>query len=104
MLDKLREDPDKIPSPSRDDLMRMTIESLDEINVNCEQAFKNLGVTNALDGSEDHLISDRIYQLVGPNIISFRKKLLQEELPKSFDDLLKSITPPKGIRRKNFEG
>ena len=104
MLEKLAQEPQKIPNPSRDEIMAMTISSLKEIDIDCEKAFKSLFLTNALSGEEDYLMSEKLYEMVGPSIISFRDKLLQKDCPKSFDDLLKSITPPRGIRRKNFEG
>ena len=62
----------------------------------CDQLTDDLGVTNKLDGSEDHLISDRIIKLIGPNLMKFCEELLKEK-PKSFRELLQSITPPKGI-------
>ena len=96
MLEKLSQEPGRIPCPSRDEIMQLTVDSLNEINIDYQLAFKNLGLTNALDGHEDYLMSDRLFELVGPSIIAFREKLLEEELPASFEDLLKTITPPKG--------
>ena len=72
--------------------------------VDTKKAFKSLFVTNALDGSEDHLVSDRIFELVGNEIKKFRENLMQEKAPKNLKEMLKTITPPKGIRRKNTEG
>ena len=101
MLKKLEKYPNKIPSPDRDEMMKWTVKALDQINVNAEQAFKHLFVTTALDGSEDLLVSQRIMKLVGEEMIEFRKGL---KAATSLTELLKTITPPKGIKRKNCEG
>ena len=73
MLEKLREKPDKIPSPTRNEMMAMLVSSLESVKVDVEKAFKSLFVTNALDGSEDFLVSDKIFELVGPEILKFRE-------------------------------
>ena len=95
---------DKIPSPTRDEMMDMTVRALSKIKVDAEYAFKTLFVTNKLDGSEDHLVKDSIFRLVGAKMQEFRENLLKEPPPKDLNELLKTITPPKGIRRKNTEG
>ena len=46
----------------------------------------------------------QVFQLVGPEMIEFRNKLKKEKGPKDLKQLLTTITPPKGIRRKNLEG
>ena len=103
-LRKLESNPDKIPSPDRDEMMNMAVTSFSQVKIDCKKAFNSLFVTNALDGSEDHLVSDKIMSLVGNEIKEFRKNMMKEKAPKDFNELLKSITPPKGIRRKNVEG
>ena len=103
MLEKLRNESDKIPSPSRDDMMSMiktAMEKIDE-SVDVQNAFKRLFITNALDGSEDHMVSDKLFQLIGPQVTEFRNNLMTQKAPTKFSELIKSITPPKGVRRKN---
>ena len=65
MLEQLNNDPNKILSPSRDEMMRMLLKSWELLDVDTEREFKSLFVTNALDGSEDYLVSDKLYALVG---------------------------------------
>ena len=65
MLEQLDNDPNKIPSPSRDEMMRMLLKAWELLDVDTERKFKSLFVTNALDGSEDYLVSDKLYVLVG---------------------------------------
>ena len=106
MLDKLESNPEKIPSPNRDDMMRMTVNAFSEVTDQRDysKAFKTLFVTNALDGSEDYMVSDNLQKLIGKQIREFRENLMREPPPKNLNELLKTITPPKGIRRKNIEG
>ena len=104
MIEKLRSNREKIPSPDRDELMAMATDAFKNISVDNVNAFKNLFFTNALDGSEDYKVSDKIWKLVGNEMKIFRDKLMTENSPNTLDGLLKKITPPKGVKRKNVEG
>ena len=53
-------------------------------------------MTNALDRSEDHLVSERVHSLAAKELIVFRNDLTE----KSLKELMKMITPPKGVKRK----
>ena len=55
MIRQLTENPQKIPHPSRNDMMRMLDESFRSLKMDVASRFKALWVTNALDGREDHL-------------------------------------------------
>ena len=52
MLEQLNNDPNKIPSPSRDEMMRMLLKAWELLDVDAEREFKTLFVTNALDGQK----------------------------------------------------
>ena len=62
-----------------------------------ERAFKQNFVTNTFNGFEDFLVSDRIFRLVGEDMIKFRKKLLSKPPPKSLKDVVKNLILTKGI-------
>ena len=47
-------------------------------------------------------VSERIIALVGNKMKTFRNDLMKKKSLKSLKDLMKLITPPKGIRRKNL--
>ena len=47
-------------------------------------------------------VSERIIALVGNKMKTFRNDLMEKKSLKSLKDLMKLITPPKGIRRKNL--
>ena len=112
MLQMLRSDPHKIPAPSKNDMMRMLCESMDivldgdndEKGVDFQAAFKSLWLTNKLDGSEDYLVSERIMNLVGEEMKKFRNELMVKPAPKSFEAMLKKITPPKGVKLPKEDG
>ena len=104
MLAKLREFPNKVPSPSRDEMMVMLQNAMKSVTIDKSQAFKSLFVTNNLDGSEDWKVSDKLFGLLGKEMQQFRDQLKNEACPKTLNDLMKKITPPKGIKRKNHEG
>ena len=56
MIRQLTENPQKIPQPSRDDMMRMLNVSFRSLKIDFASRFKALWMTNALNGIEDHLI------------------------------------------------
>ena len=99
MITQLRSEPNKIPKPNRNDMMRMLVESNDSIDVDIPARYKALWVTNKLDGSEDHLVSERIITLVGQKLMLFRENRMKEPSPTNLKDMLKLITPPKGVKR-----
>ena len=94
----------KIPSPSRGDMMKIIATAWNKLNVDHTRAFKTLSVTNSLDGSEDYLVSDRLFKLIGDSMVFFRKKLIESEIPASLPAVVKKLILPKGIKRKNQEG
>ena len=103
MIEQHRSDPKTIPKPSRDEMMRLLYESHVSLEKNYAKEFKSLWVTNALDGSEDYLVSQRVYKLMGTRMIDFLNQLMKTASPKNLKQLLKMTTPPKGVKRKNAE-
>ena len=97
MAQQLQNEPHKIPSPTRDDMMRMLVDSWDSLKINVAMALKENFILNALDGSEDVFVRDRLFQLVGEEIVAFRTQEMAKEPPKTMAQLLASITPPEGV-------
>ena len=83
-------------------MMRMLKKSFGSLEIDVSSRFKALWVTNALDGSEDYLVSERVIALVGNKMKTFLNDLMKKKSAKSLKDLMKLMTPPKGIRRKNL--
>ena len=73
MLKMLEADKSKIPSPSRDNMIKMLLSSWDAITTDFSQVFKKLFVTNKLDGSEDYLVSDKLFSIIGSEMKNFRE-------------------------------
>ena len=104
MLSKLNENSHKIPSPDRSEIIDMTIKAWNKISVDYPRTFKQNFITCAFDGSEDYLVSDNIFRLVGEDMIEFRGSLLRESVPNTLKSVVKNMIPPKGIGRNNVEG
>ena len=102
--EQVSNDPKTIPKPSRDEMMRMLYESQVSLEKDYAKESKSLWVTNALDGREDYLVSERVYKLVGTRTIDFRNQLMKTASPKNLKQLRKMITPPKGVTQKDAEG
>ena len=85
MLTQLQADRNKIPQPSREEMMSMLDKAwettLEEVNV--ADRFKNLWLTNNLGGSEDYLVSEKTMDLVGPSLLEYRRKLMEKESPRT---------------------
>ena len=76
MLTQLRDNPNKISIPARDDMMEMLMEACAEVKskLDIQLAYKNF-ITNAFDGSEDALMSGKLYDLAGVEMSEFRNEL-----------------------------
>ena len=105
MLEQLEKDPTKIPSPSRNEMMSMILEAWESLQIDTKKEFKSLFVTNSLDGSEDYLVSDKLFSLVGEEMVAFRKELMSSNSSKTLKEVIRNLIPPKGVKRKsNVEG
>ena len=102
MLEQLRKDPKKIPRPNCEDMMMMLTDAMETVEIDVDARMKNLWITNALDGSEDYLVSEKLHAVVGQSVVKQRDALMKVPSPKSLKELLKKITPPKGVRRKDI--
>ena len=105
MLEQLEKDPIKIPSPSRNEMMSMLLQAYGTLEIDTKREFNSLFVTNALDGSEDNLVSDKLFALIGDEIVNFRKESLSQNSVKTLQEVIRNLIPPKGVKRKvNVEG
>ena len=102
MVKMLEADKSKIPSPNRQNMIKMLVSSWDAITTDFSQVFKKLFVTNNLDGSEDYLVSDKLFSIIGREMKDFRDTLIKSDVPNNLQGVVKQLIPPKGIKR-NFE-
>ena len=101
MLKMLVADKSKIPYPSRDNMIKMLMSSWDAITTDAiSQIFKKLFVTNKLDGSEDYLVSDKLFSLIGNEMKDFRDSLLKSDVPNNLKTIVKQLIPPKWYQEK----
>ena len=62
-------------------------------------------MTDALDGSEDYLVLDKLFVLVGGEMVDFQKELMSQSSAKTLKEVIRNLIPPKGVKRKvNVEG
>ena len=100
MLEQLEKDPIKIPSPSRNEMISMLLQAWETLEIDTKREFKSLFVTNALDGSEDYLVSDKLFALIGDEMVDFRKELMSQNSVKILKEVIRNLIPPKGVKRK----
>ena len=82
----------------------MAVKASRKVDVSFTEVFKELFVTNKPDGSEDYLVSDKLFALISNEVKEFRKKLMESPLPDKIQKVIKGIIPPKGIGKKNVQG
>ena len=102
MIEKLRENPDKIPFPSRDEIMKMFKAAFEGTiaKVDVSDPFKRNGLKIKLDGSEDHLVSSKLKALFWNEIKEFHSVLLSKPHPTTLKKLEEVVIPPDGVKRK----
>ena len=65
-----------------------------DVKIDVKSASKSVWVTNAIDGSEDYLGSDKIFGLNGKSMTSFRAEIIAKPPPKNLKELITSMIPP----------
>ena len=98
MLEKLQQNTESIPSPSRDEMMKMFDASRTKVcaEIYTTSVFKKSMIALTFD---DHLASQKLLSLVGVEMFRFKKELLISHLPPSIQALNNLIDPPVGVRR-----
>ena len=105
MLEQLEKDPIKVPSPSQNQMMSMLLQAWETLETDTKREFKSLFVTNALDGSEGYLASDKLFAVIGDEMVDFRKELMSQNSVNTLKEVICNLIPPKGVKRKaNTEG
>ena len=65
-----------------------------DVKIDVKSASKSVWVTNAIDGSEDYLVSDKIFGLNGKSMTSFRTEIIAKPRPKTVKEFITSMIPP----------
>ena len=71
MIKKLQANKNKVPSSTWDEMMFMLANAWSPLIVDSTAVFKILYLTNALDGFEDHLVSEKLFCLSETDMLSF---------------------------------
>ena len=95
MLTKLEVDKTNVPSPHCEQMIEMLLAAWQKTDADFTAVFKKLFVTNASDGSEDFLVSDKLLSAVGDGI---------PEVSANLQAFVKKLIPPKDNQRKNTKG
>ena len=80
-------------------MMRLLINSNKDVKIDVKSAFKSVWVANALEGSEDYLVSDKIFGLVGKSMTSFRTEMIAKPPPKINDSSKRNKEREKHSRK-----
>ena len=59
----------------------MLMSSWDAITTDLSKVLKKLFVNNKLDGSEDYLVSDKLFSIIGSEMKDFRDTLINSDVP-----------------------
>ena len=106
MTENLRKHPDKIPSPSRAEIIKMCktafAETLKELDVS--DTFKRNGLTIKLEGSEDYVVPSKLKALVWYEMEEFPSELLSKPHPTTLKKLEEVMIPTDGVKRKLVDG
>ena len=94
-LEKLQNDLQKVPAPDWNEMMRLLVNSNKDVKIDVKSAFRSVWITDALDGSEDCLVSDKMFGLFGESMTSFRTEMTEKPPPKTVKELINAMIPPK---------
>ena len=78
----------------------MLLQSWELLQVETQREFKSLFVINALDGSEDYIVSHKLYDLIGDKMMKWRQDLMLSEPAKTLKGVIWKLIPPKSVKRK----
>ena len=81
-------------------MMSMLLQAWKTLEINTKREFESLFVTNALDGSEDYLVSDKLFALNEDEMVDFGKELMSQNSIKTSKEVIGNLIPPKGVKRK----
>ena len=95
-------DKNNVPATKREYMINTLLSSWKNIQIGFAVVFKKRFVTNALNGSDNHLVSDRSFGFLANAMLDFReeKKLSESPLPTGLLTVIKGLIPPKDIAGK----
>ena len=91
MLQKLKDNPGKVPLQDRNEMTKLLNDTKKDVTISESSALKSVCVTNALEESEDYLVSDKIFGFVGKTMRSFRSEMIKKSPPNTIKGVIASI-------------
>ena len=83
----------------------MLLQAWETLEIDTKREFESLFVTNALEGSKDYFVSDKLFAPVEDEMVDFGKELMSQNSIKTSKEVIRNSIPPKGVKRKaNVEG
>ena len=73
-------------------MITITVKAVKKIDTNFAELFKQFFVTNKLDGSEDYLVRDKLFDLIESDMVKFRKKLMESRSPDTIHAAIKLLS------------
>ena len=80
IMEQIKKDPIKSSSYSRNEMVFMLLHAWETLEIDSKREFKSFFVTNALDKSEDYFVSNKLFALVGVEMVDFRNELMSQNL------------------------
>ena len=90
MLKKLEVDERKVASPSHEQIIEMLLGAWKDTDV-------DFNAINAFDRSENLLVPDKLFSLIGDDMLEYRRHLLNSDVPANLQTVVKKLILPKGI-------
>ena len=86
-------------------MISMLLQTWETLEIDTKREFKSLFVINASDESEDYLVSDKLFGLIGDELVDFRKELISQNPVKYLEKVIRNLILPKQVKQKaNVEG
>ena len=62
-------------------------------------------MTNTLDMSEDYLVLEKLFALIGDEMVDFQKEIMSKNSVKTLKEVICNMLLPRGVKRKaNVKG
>ena len=70
-------------------MMSLLVTSEKAITLDTNASIKSVWFSNSLDGSEDYLVSNKLFGLVGDSMKQFRNEMMAKPPPKTVKEVIR---------------
>ena len=82
-------------------MMSMLLQAWETLEIDTKREFESLFVTNALEGSKDYFVSDKLFAPVEDEMVDFGKELMSQNSIKTSKEVIRNLIPPNGSQTKS---